>query len=132
MAMTDPIADTLARIRNAQMRRHSYVDCLSSRFIESVLIVFKDEGYIERLEKMTSPSGKPILRVTLRYHAGRGVIQKMWRVSRPGRRVYRNTRSLGSVAGGWGTYVISTSRGVMPGRQAFADGVGGEVVCAVL
>ena len=132
MAMTDPIADTLARMRNAQMRRHATVECRYSRFIENVLRVFQDEGYIEGFEKLESKSGHPALLVTLRYHAGKGVIQKMWRVSRPGRRVYATVGSLGQVAGGWGVYVVSTSKGVFPCRKAFEENIGGEVVCAIL
>ena len=114
MAMTDPIADTLARMRNAQMRRHARVVCRYSRFIESVLRVFKEEGYIEDLERSESEAGHAVIVVTLRYQAGKSVIQKMWRVSRPGRRVYAPIGSLGQVAGGWGTYIVSTSKGVMP------------------
>ena len=133
MAMTDPIADTLARMRNAQMRRHATVECRHSRFIENILRVFQDEGYIDSAETVECENkhSKKII-VTLRYHAGKGVIQKMWRVSRPGRRVYAAVKSLGQVAGGWGVYVVSTSKGVLPCRKAFEENIGGEVVCAIL
>lgn len=133
MAMTDPIADTLARMRNAQMRRHAQVKCRYSRFIENVLRVFQEEGYIQSVELIEGQSSahKSLL-VTLRYHSGVGVIQKMWRVSRPGRRVYATVDSLGQVAGGWGVYVVSTSKGVLPCRKAFEQNIGGEVVCAIL
>ncbi|MCY4414148.1 MAG: 30S ribosomal protein S8 [Alphaproteobacteria bacterium] len=129
--MTDPISDTLARIRNAQMRRHAIVDCRNSKFIKEVLNVLKNEGYIDNVE-LKSDKGWPVLRVYLRYHGEKGTIHKIWRVSRPGRRVYSSILSLGKVADGWGTYILSTSKGVLSCRQARENGIGGEVVCAVL
>ena len=132
MTMTDPVADTLARMRNALMRRHLQVDCLCSRFIERILKVFQEEGYIESFEKVVGDSGHPVLRVFLRYHSGKGVIQKMWRVSKPGLRVYAPADKVGKVAGGWGIYVVSTSRGVLSSNVALREGLGGEVICAVL
>ena len=133
MALTDPIADTLARIRNAQMRQHKYVDCLRSRLIVCILQVFQDEGYIESFEEVTVP-GKSfsMVRVHLRYYMGRSSIRKMWRVSKPGCRVYRSVARLGKVANGLGVYVLSTSKGVMSCRRARELHLGGEVLCGLI
>ena len=129
MSMTDPIADLLTRIRNAQTAGKAEVTIPSSRQKQAVLTVLKDEGYVEDFR--VEGDGKAQLVVKLKYFEGRPVIETINRVSRPGLRIYRDTASLPTVRGGLGVAVISTSRGVMSDRAARAAGIGGEVLCEV-
>ena len=130
MSMTDPIANMLTRIRNAQMIERATVEMPSSKVKVAIAKVLKDEGYIDGY-KLGGENAKPVLEIALRYHAGRPVIEKIERVSSPGLRVYRGKDEMPRVMNGLGIAIVSTSRGVMTDRKARADGVGGEVLCIV-
>jgi small subunit ribosomal protein S8 len=127
--MTDPIADMLTRIRNAQMTEKATVGMPSSRVKVAIARVLKDEGYIDGFK--VSEEAKPVLEIALRYHGGRPVIEKIERVSKPGLRIYRGKDDIPRVMNGLGIAIVSTSRGVMTDRMARASGVGGEVLCIV-
>ena len=128
--MSDPIADMLTRIRNAQMVGHSEVSMPASRLKSSIAQVLKDEGYIEDFALRDSGARKE-LRIGLKYYAGRPVIERLERVSKPGLRVYKGRDDIPRVLNGLGVAILSTSRGVMTDRKARADGVGGEILCIV-
>lgn len=130
MTMSDPLADTLTRIRNAQMRGHATVTVPASRLVRALLDVLVAEGYLDGVEE-TVAGAFPALAVRLRYHEGRPAIRRLERVSRPGLRVYRRRKDLPHVLNGYGVSIVSTSRGVMSDRKARADGLGGEVLCIV-
>jgi small subunit ribosomal protein S8 len=130
MSMTDPIADMLTRIRNAQMTERAVVTMPSSKVKAAIAKVLKDEGYIEGY-KVTSETSKPVLEIALKYYAGRPVIEKIERVSKPGLRIYRAKDAIPRVMNGLGIAIVSTSHGVMTDRKARASGVGGEVLCIV-
>jgi small subunit ribosomal protein S8 len=128
--MSDPIADMLTRIRNAQMVGHTEVAMPASRLKTSIAQVLKQEGYIEDFALRENGAMKE-LRIGLKYYAGRPVIERLERVSKPGLRVYRGRDDIPRVMNGLGVAILSTSRGVMTDRKARADGVGGEVLCIV-
>jgi len=130
MSMSDPIADMLTRIRNGQSAEKQNVAMPSSTVKVSIAKVLKDEGYIEDFA-VRDEAGKPILDVRLKYYAGRPVIEKIERISRPGLRVYRGRDELPKVMNGLGVAIVSTSKGVMTDRTARTTGVGGEVLCVV-
>jgi small subunit ribosomal protein S8 len=130
MSMSDPIADMLTRIRNAQRADKVVVAMPSSKVKVSIAGVLKEEGYIEDYG-VRDEAGKPVLEVQLKYYAGRPVIEKIERVSRPGLRIYKGSQDLPKVMNGLGVAIVSTSRGVMTDRKARASGVGGEVLCVV-
>lgn len=130
MSMSDPIADLLTRIRNAQMVAKPTVSVPSSKVKIAIAQVLKDEGYIDAF-KVNSADGKPELEIALKYYAGRPVIERIERVSRPGLRVYRGTGAIPQVQNGLGVAIITTPQGVMTDRKARANGVGGEVLCYV-
>ena len=130
MSMTDPIADMLTRIRNAQMVERATVEMPSSKVKVAIAKVLKDEGYIDGF-KLGGEEAKPVLEIALRYHAGRPVIEKIERVSSPGLRIYRGKDEIPTVMNGLGIAIVSTSQGVMTDRKARATGVGGEVLCIV-
>ncbi|HTI47263.1 MAG TPA: 30S ribosomal protein S8 [Casimicrobiaceae bacterium] len=130
MSMTDPIADMLTRIRNAQLIERATVAMPSSKVKIAIAKVLKDEGYIDGY-KVGGEEQKPMLEIALRYHAGRPVIEKIERVSKPGLRIYKSKDDIPRVMNGLGIAVVSTSRGVMTDRAARAAGVGGEVLCIV-
>jgi len=130
MSMSDPIADMLVRIRNAQLVGHASVDMPASKLKASIAQVLKDEGYIEDFA-LRADGAKKELRIGLKYYAGRPVIERLERVSKPGLRVYRGRDDIPRVMNGLGVAILSTSRGVMTDRKARADGVGGEVLCIV-
>jgi small subunit ribosomal protein S8 len=128
--MSDPIADMLTRIRNAQGVEKTEVVMPASKLKVAIAGVLKDEGYIDGFE--VSPNdGKPQLRIGLKYYAGRPVIERLERVSRPGLRIYKSRNDLPEVMNGLGVAIVSTSRGVMTDRKARTQGVGGEVICYV-
>ncbi|MGB2816010.1 MAG: 30S ribosomal protein S8 [Burkholderiaceae bacterium] len=130
MSMSDPIADMLTRIRNAQGVEKTEVVMPASKLKVAIAGVLKDEGYIDGFE--VSPNdGKPQLRIGLKYYAGRPVIERLERVSRPGLRIYKSRNDLPEVMNGLGVAIVSTSRGVMTDRKARTQGVGGEVICYV-
>lgn len=130
MSMTDPIADMLTRIRNGQQIGRGEVSMPASKLKLEIARVLKDEGYIEDFAAREL-DGKPTLTVTLKYHQGKPVIERVQRVSRPGLRVYKGKDELPRVLGGLGVAIISTSKGVMSDRAARAAGQGGEVICVV-
>jgi small subunit ribosomal protein S8 len=128
--MTDPIADMLTRIRNAQQSEKKSVAMPASRLKSAIAQVLKDEGYIEDFA-VREGEGKPQLEIGLKYYAGKPVIERIERVSRPGLRIYRPKDELPKVMNGLGVAIVSTSRGVMTDRKARGMGVGGEVLCIV-
>jgi len=130
MSMSDPIADMLTRIRNAQLAEKLSVAMPSSRVKVSIAQVLKDEGYIEDF-KVGDEAGKAILEIALKYYAGEPVIEKIERVSRPGLRIYKGRDDIPKIMNGLGIAIVSTSKGVMTDRKARATGIGGEVLCIV-
>jgi len=130
MSMSDPIADLLTRIRNAQMVAKPTVSVPSSKVKIAIAQVLKDEGYIDSFQVKTE-AGKSELEIVLKYYAGRPVIERIERVSRPGLRVYKASASIPQVQNGLGVAIVTTPQGVMTDRKARATGVGGEVLCYV-
>jgi small subunit ribosomal protein S8 len=133
MSMSDPIADMLIRIRNAQMVGHVEVAMPASKLKASIAQVLKQEGYIEdfAIRDKGDDGVKKVLAIALKYYAGKPVIERLERVSTPGLRVYKRRDDIPRVMNGLGVAILSTSRGVMTDRKARADGVGGEVLCIV-
>ena len=133
--MTDPIADMLARIRNATLARQARVEMPSSRLKVEIARILENEGYIQGHKVIDAQPGErpqALLRVFLKYGPrGERVITGLERVSRPGRRVYFGRGEVPEVLAGLGTSILTTSRGVMTGREAVKNGVGGEVLCNV-
>lgn len=127
--MQDTIADMLTRVRNAQSAGKATVAMPSSKVKVSIAAVLKDEGYIE--EFRVDGDVKPILSIELKYYAGKPVIERLERVSRPGLRIYRGCDELPTVMNGLGVAIVSTSRGVITDRRARQLAVGGEVICLV-
>ena len=130
MSISDPIADMLTRIRNGQMVDKTEVTMPSSKLKVAIAKVLEDEGYIDGYT-VDANDGKPVLRIGLKYYAGRPVIEMIERVSRPGLRVYKNHETIPQVMNGLGSAIISTPKGVMTDRKARAAGIGGEVLCVV-
>lgn len=129
MSMSDPIADMLTRIRNAQMVEKAVVTMPSSKLKVAIAQVLKDEGYIDGFA--IKGEQKPELEISLKYYAGRPVIERIERVSRPGLRIYKGHQDIPSVMNGLGVAIVTTPKGVMTDRKARASGVGGEVLCYV-
>ena len=129
MSMSDPIADMFTRIRNAQMVEKSAVTMPSSKLKVAIAQVLKDEGYID--DFAVKGDAKAELEIALKYYAGRPVIERIERVSRPGLRVYKGRHSIPQVQNGLGVAIVTTPQGVMTDRKARATGVGGEVLCYV-
>ncbi|MBX7228817.1 MAG: 30S ribosomal protein S8 [Burkholderiaceae bacterium] len=130
MSMSDPIADMLTRIRNAQQVEKASVVMPSSKLKRAIAKVLADEGYIEGF-KVTESDGKATLELELKYYAGRAVIERIERVSKPGLRIYKGRNEIPQVMNGLGVAIISTPQGVMTDRKARATGIGGEVICYV-
>jgi small subunit ribosomal protein S8 len=131
MSMTDPIADLLTRIRNAQQARHTKVDVPMSRVKAAIAEILKREGYVDDVAE-AEEGGRPVLRIQLKYgHRGEKAITGLERVSRPGRRVYCGKDEIPRVLGGLGITILSTPKGVMTGTACRQQGVGGEVLCNV-
>ena len=130
MSMSDPIADLLTRIRNAQMVSKTTVSLPASNLKVAIAQVLKDEGYIEDF-RVKKEGGKSELEIALKYYAGRPVIERIERVSRPGLRVYKGRDAIPQVMNGLGVAIVTTPKGVMTDRKARASGVGGEVLCYV-
>ena len=131
MSMSDPIADMLTRIRNAQATEKASVLVPASKVKQSIAQVLKDEGYIEDFA-VRSSEGKSVIEIGLKYYAGKPVIEKLERISRPGLRIYKGRDDIPRVMNGLGVAIVSTSRGVMTDRRARETGVGGEVLCVVV
>jgi small subunit ribosomal protein S8 len=129
MSMTDPIADMLTRIRNGQQAHKAEVKMPASKLKQAIAAVLKDEGYID--DFAVNDEAKATMTVTLRYYQGKGVIERLDRVSRPGLRIYKAHDELPRVMNGLGVAIVSTSKGVMSDRAARAANQGGEVICVV-
>jgi small subunit ribosomal protein S8 len=129
MSMTDPIADMLTRIRNAQRASKATVSMPASKAKAAIAAVLKDEGYIQ--EFAVDSDAKPQMTVTLKYYQAKPVIERINRVSRPGLRIFKGKDELPKVNSGLSIAIISTSKGVMSDRAARAAGLGGEVICTV-
>ncbi len=135
MPVTDPIADLLVRIRNAQAQKHETVRMPASKLKASILEVLKAEGYISSYTVETEGATNSVqgtLVVTLKYHQGQPVITSLKRVSKPGRRVYSQAKEIPMVSNGLGTTIVSTSHGVVTDTKARELNVGGEVLCQVM
>ena len=130
MSMSDPIADMLTRIRNAQAVDKAVVVMPSSKIKVAIAQVLKDEGYVEGFV-VKSEEGKSMLEIALKYYAGRPVIERIERVSRPGLRIYKGCDAIPQVMNGLGVAIVTTPKGVMTDRKARQTGVGGEVLCYV-
>ena len=131
MSMTDPLADMLTRIRNAQLRKKQFVLTPNSKLRAWVLDVLKSEGYIRNYDIEKSEEGTSIIKVALKYFEGEPVIKELKRISTPGRRVYMGVEDLPSVRQGLGVAIVSTSKGIMSDNSARQSRVGGEVLCTV-
>lgn len=130
MSMSDPIADLLTRIRNAQQAHLPQVNCPSSKTKVAICNVLEEEGYIQG-HNVTEDGAKSTLTIDLKYFRGAPVIEEIKRVSRPGLRQYRGKEELPKNRAGLGVVIVSTNRGVMTDRKARAAGIGGEVLCTV-
>lgn len=130
MTMTDPIADMLTRIRNAQRNEKAKVSMPASKIKAAIAAVLRDEGYITGYS-VEDNDGKSVLTIDLKYYQGKPVISSLKRVSRPGLRIYQGRDEVPKVMGGLGIAVVSTSAGVMTDRAARKAGHGGEVICLV-
>ncbi|BBF87966.1 30S ribosomal protein S8 [Aquitalea magnusonii] len=130
MSMHDPISDMLTRIRNGQMASKVAVAMPSSKLKVALAQVLKEEGYIEDFA-VAGEAKKPVLDIQLKYYAGRPVIERIDRVSRPGLRVYKGSTEIPKVMNGLGVAILSTSKGIMTDRKARAAGIGGELLCVV-
>ena len=130
MTMQDPIADLLTRIRNAQLAKHLNVQVPASSLKLKVLKVLKEEGFIEKFERIVD-NKKPVIDITLSYFEKKPVILELTRISKPGLRNYVSCAELPKVRGGLGIAVVSTSKGIMTDRAARKAGIGGEVLCTV-
>ncbi|MEW5807249.1 MAG: 30S ribosomal protein S8 [Acidobacteriota bacterium] len=131
MTMTDPIADLLTRIRNGLKARHEKVVIPSSKMKIEIVKILKEEGYIENF-KIVDDGKQGLIEVFLKYFSdGKPVISGIERISRPGRRVYFGKDDVPRVLGGYGITIVSTSRGLMTGKQSRAKGYGGEILCNV-
>ena len=131
MTMTDPLADMLARIRNAQLRRRSTVRTPASRLRGWVLDVLASEGYIRAYERLEAPGSHPEFEISLKYFDVEPVIREIKRISKPGRRVYTGVEKMPRVRNGLGVSIVSTSQGVMSDASAREKNIGGEVLCTV-
>ncbi len=130
MSMSDPIADMLTRIRNAQLVEKASVTMPTSKIKVAIAQVLKDEGYIDGFV-VKGEGPKAELEIALKYYAGRPVIERIERVSRPGLRIYRGRNQIPQVMNGLGVAIVTTPQGVMTDRKARATGIGGEVLCVV-
>ncbi len=131
MPMTDPIADLLTRIRNANQKAFEKLEVPHSKFKEEIVRILKDEGYLKDY-RILKDQGRSVLKISMKYgDREKRIITRLERVSRPSRRIYVGHDEIPRVQGGVGVAIISTPRGVMTDRQARAAGVGGEVVCYV-
>jgi len=130
MSMSDPIADFLTRIRNAQMAQLPAVSSPSSKIKVAISEVLQGEGYINGYA-VEDNEGKPVINVDLKYFQGRPVIEEIKRVSRPGLRSYKGKEDIPKIRAGMGVAILSTSKGLMTDKQAHDAGIGGEILCTV-
>ncbi len=131
MSFTDPIADMITRIRNAQMRTLNTVSIPNSKFRAKILDVLKEEGYISDYKTLTDKKNKIFLLVDLKYYNGSPVIKEIRRISKPGRRIYTRADSIPKIQSGLGIAIVSTSMGIMSDNDARLKNIGGEIICQV-
>ena len=131
MSYTDPIADMITRIRNAQLRALNTVSIPNSRFRARILDVLKGEGYIADYKFLSNKNNKGSLLVDLKYNNGSPVINEIRRVSKPGRRIYTRADSIPKIKSGLGIAIMSTSMGIMSDNDARSKNIGGEIICRV-
>ena len=131
MSFTDPIADMITRIRNAQLRTLNKVSIPNSKFRAKILDVLKEEGYISDYKFLTDKKNKGSLLVDLKYSNGLPVIKEISRVSKPGRRIYTRAGSIPKIKNGLGIIIVSTSMGIMSDNDARSKNIGGEIICRV-
>ncbi|MBF0358085.1 MAG: 30S ribosomal protein S8 [Magnetococcales bacterium] len=131
MGMTDPVSDMLTRIRNAQLVRKPHVDIPASKLKMSIGKILVEEGYCSEMVVPETDKGERFFQLKLKYYDNRSVIEKVKRISRPGRRHYVSKDELPRVYQGLGISILSTNKGVISGRQAYKLGVGGEVLCTI-
>ena len=130
MSLSDPIGDMIARVKNAQARKHKKVELPSSKFKSKIADILKNEGFIKDF-KVSTDEKKNILSLELKYHSGNPVISNFERVSKPGRRIFSSADSLPKINNGLGIAILSTPKGVMTDMDARKQKVGGEIVCKV-
>ena len=131
MSFTDPIADMITRIRNAQLRTLNKVSIPNSKFRAKILDVLKEEGYISDYKTLTDKKNKIFLLVDLKYYNGSPVIKEIRRISKPGRRIYTRADSIPKIQSGLGIAIVSTSMGIMSDNDARLKNIGGEIICQV-
>ena len=131
MSFTDPIADMITRIRNAQLRKLNKVSIPNSKFRAKILDVLKEEGYISDYKFLTDKKNIGSLLVDLKYSNGLPVIKEISRVSKPGRRIYTRAGSIPKIKNGLGMVIVSTSMGIMSDNDARSKNIGGEIICRV-
>jgi len=130
--MTDIIADSLTRIRNAAMRRLETTDLLHSKTIEAIVSILVEKGYLESYSVEDLGNNKKSIKVVLKYDDNdRSVINEVKRISKPGRRIYKGRDEIKNFKNGYGTLIVSTSKGILPNDKAFELGTGGEVLCSI-
>ncbi|HGZ70662.1 MAG TPA: 30S ribosomal protein S8 [Nitratifractor sp.] len=130
--MTDIIADSLTRIRNAAMRRLETTELLHSKVIEAIVTILVEKGYLESFSVEELEGNKKSIKVVIKYDDNeRSVINEIKRISKPGRRIYKSRDELKSFKNGYGTLIVSTSQGVLPNDKAFQLGTGGEILCSI-
>ncbi len=130
--MTDNIADSLTRIRNAAMRRLESTELLHSKTIEAIVSILVDKGYLESYSVEDLGNNKKSIKVVLKYDDNnKSVINELKRISKPGRRIYKGKDEIKRFKNGYGTLIVSTSNGILPNDEAFKRGIGGEVLCSV-
>ena len=131
MSFTDPIADMITRIRNAQLRTLNTVSIPSSKFRARILDVLKEEGYISDYKFLPDAKNKGSLIINLKYNNGLPVIKEIRRISKPGRRIYTKADSIPKIQSGLGIAIVSTSMGIMSDNDARSKNIGGEIICRV-
>ncbi len=130
--MTDIIADSLTRIRNAAMRRLETTELLHSKMIEAIVSILVEKGYLESYSVEDLGNNKKSIKVVLKYdEKGKSAINEIKRISKPGRRIYKGKDEIKRFKNGYGTLIVSTSAGVLPNDKAYKLGIGGEVICSV-
>jgi len=130
--VNDLVADALTRIRNASMRKLEVTELLHSKLVESVVKIIHDKGYIESYNVVEAEGNKKTIKVVLKYDDnGNQVINELKKISKPGRRVYKGAEDIKRFKNGYGTIIVSTSKGVISNDEAYKNGVGGEVICSI-
>ena len=130
--MTDIIADSLTRIRNAGMRRLDSTTLLHSKMIEAIVSILVEKGYLENYSVEDIGNNKKVIKVTIKYDENdKPMINEIKRISKPGRRIHKSRDEIKSFKNGYGTLIVSTSKGVLPNDKAYKLGTGGEIICSV-